>query len=232
MKRYILYLLVMVLSALSLTSCELFGLDLQRSYEYDAEKGLYDNQLKMNAWEFIHNRRDIFSSLIDAVAYAEIDTTIFNRPNQTLLLVTNAGLTTAADSYWLRHKLDLDGDSIFETTPISWDVYPKEQVRDLILYHIVKGAFSYNELVDATKGTMSFFPTNSTRADGFVALEVKKEAALSIYFNNFASHYTVNLKARTNNLQVPNGTYIHVMDKYLEYPSDVELAQYPFYSGK
>jgi hypothetical protein len=213
------------------TSCELFGLDLQQEYDYDAEKGLYDNQLKMSAWKFIRSRSDLFSQLIDAVVYAEVDSAIFDRPNQTLLLVSNAGLaTTANTSYWARNKLDLDGDGVAETLPISWDVYPKEQVRDLILYHIVKGAYSYYELSDATQGALTFFPTNCTRSDGYVALQLKREGALSIYFNNFASHYTANLKARTNNLQAPNGAYIHVLDSYLDYPTDVDLAQYPIYN--
>lgn len=230
MKRYIIYLLILLAPAACFTSCELFGLDLQQGYDYDAEKGIYDNQLKMSAWEFIESRTDLFSQLIDAVEYAEIDPAVFNRPGQTLLLVTNTGLTTATDSYWARNKLDVDGDGIAETMPASWDVYPKEQIRDLILYHIVKGAWSYYELTDTTQGSMTFFPTNSTQADGYVAIQMKKEGALSIYFNNFTSHYTANLKARTPNLQVANGTYIHVMDKYLAYPTDMDLAQYPIYN--
>jgi hypothetical protein len=222
--------LLILAPAVCFTSCELFGLDLQQEYDYDAQKGTYDNQLKMSGWKFIKSRADLFSQLIDAVEYAEVDSTIFDRPNQTLLLVSNAGLATATDSYWARNKLDLDGDGVDETMPLSWDVYPKEQVRDLILYHIVKGAWSYYELTDATAGALTFFPTHSTRADGYVALQMKREGALSIYFNNFESHYTLNLKARTNNLQVPNGAYIHVMDKYLDYPTDVDLAKYPIYN--
>ncbi|GHV25423.1 hypothetical protein FACS1894176_03860 [Bacteroidia bacterium] len=214
-----------------MTSCELFGLELQQKYDYDAEKGLYDNQLsEKTAWEFITTHTSLFSQLIEAVEYAEVDPEVFNQPNLTLLLVSNAGLTTATDSYWARNKLDLDGDGIPETTPMSWDVFPKEQVRDLILYHIVKGAWSYNELTAATAGVLTFFPTESTRSDGYVALQMKREGALSIYFNNFENHYTLNLKARTNNLQLPNGSYIHVMDKYLNYPTDLDLANYSFYN--
>lgn len=232
MKQNIVFLLIALASLCLLTGCELFGLELQQGYDYDPQKGLYDNQLKTDAWEFVREREDLFSELVVAVRYAEIDSAVFNRPNQTLCLPTNAALATATDSYWARHLLDLNEDGIPETKPLSWDVYSKEQVRDLILYHIVIGQWSYYELIGAIQDQQYFFATNSTRADGYVALNIKKEGALSIYFNNFSNHYTADLKARTNNLQVPNGTYIHVLDKYLEYPTEVDLAQYPIYSGK
>jgi len=229
MKKY--YIIVLLfLSSLGFTGCELLGLDFQEPYDYDDQIGTYDNQLKMTAWQFMKSRTDIFSSLLSAIEYAEIDSAIFNKPDQTLLLVTNKGLTssTAADlSYWYNHQIE-NGDGT-TTMPLSWDVYPKDQVRQLVLYHIVKGAWSYMEISNATQGATTFFSTNSSLSEGYVALQIKREGAMSIYFNNFASHYKVDLKARTNNLQVPNGTYIHVMDNYLNYPTDLDMTLYPIY---
>ena len=231
MKNHILYYLIFSLFlTFGLTSCELFGLELQKGYEYDAEKGKYDNQLKISTWEFMNQRADIFSELIAAVEYAGIDPEIFNNPNQTNLLLTNQALTSTTAShmsFWYRNRLDLDGDSIQETMAVSWDVYPKEQIKDFILYHIVKGSWSYYELTDATQGAIHFFPTYSTKANGYMALQMLKEGALSIYFNNFTGHYKEKIKPRTANMKTINGSYIHVMDNYLEYPTDENMALIP-----
>jgi len=229
MKRYIIYLVIALAPVFTFTSCEVFGLDFQDPYDFDDQKGLYDNQLKEPAWDFIKSRADIFSDLIAAVEYAEIDTEIFSRPNQTLLMVTNKGLTstTASDmSYWYMNQIPT-ADPLVTIMPLSWDVYPKEQVRNLILYHVLKGAYSYIELTNTTKGESMFFPTLSDLPNAYVALQMKREGALSIYFNNYPNHYKLDLKARTNNLQAPNGTYIHVMDSWLNYPSDEDMDLYP-----
>jgi uncharacterized surface protein with fasciclin (FAS1) repeats len=233
MKKYIIYLLAAVTSGIMFAGCELFGLDFQEPYDFDAEKGLYDNQLKMTAWEFMKSRQDIFSDLLDAISYSGVDTALFNQSNSTLLLVTNQGLTSTTSSnqsYWYQNRIEDPENPENTVMPFSWDVYPKEQIKQFILYHIIKGAYSYNELSAATQGAISFFPTHSTLSNGYVALQMKKEGALSIYFNNFPSHYKVDMKARTNNLQVPNGTYIHVLNNWLDYPTEIDLALYPIYN--
>ena len=58
---------------LTLTGCEFFGLDMQESYEYDYKAGIPDNNVHMNAWDFIQSRLDIFSLLKDAVKYADME---------------------------------------------------------------------------------------------------------------------------------------------------------------
>ena len=67
---------------------------------------------------------------------------------------------------------------------------------------------------------------------GYMAVEMLKEGALSIYFNNYEDHFQLKTKPRTSNLQSPNGSYIHVMDKYMQYPTDKELVSIPIYGAK
>jgi len=234
MKKYPIYILLLLLMVVGLTGCELFGLDFQKSYKYDDQVGLSDNQIKVSGWSFINSRTDLFSGLIDAVNYAGIDTNVFNNPNQTLLLVTNTGLTSNSAtnlSYWYNHQIPdpTDPTGVRKIMPLSWDVYPKEQVRDLILYHIIQGQWSYMEISNATQGRAMYFQTLSNSADGYVLVQIKREGAMTIYFNNFPSHYKVDAKPRTPNLQLPNGAYVHVMDSYLDYPTDFDMTLFPIY---
>jgi hypothetical protein len=224
----------MLACLIGLTGCELFGLDFQKPYDYNNQVGLSDNQVKMSGWSFINSRTDLFSSLIEAVQYAEVDTNLFNQPNQTLLPVINQGLNNATatnQSYWYMHQIPdpTDPTGVKTMMPLSWDVYPKQQIKDFILYHIVKGAWSYNEITKATQGSPTFFQTLSSSPKGYALLESKREGAMTIYFNNFTDHYKVNIVPRTSNLQLPNGSYIHVMNNYLDYPSDFDMTLYPIY---
>lgn len=231
-KQFLLLLLPMI----CLTGCELFGLQLQQPAEFDPTKGTYDNQLNMSAWKFIQSRQDLFSDLREAVIYSEVDSNLFNAPNHTFLLLTNQSLTSTTSSnqsYWYMSKVFdplFPGDSTKMVRPTSWEQFPKEQVKQFILYHMVVGTLSYGELADQTKGDLTFYPTESSLPNGYVAFQEKKEGAMSIYLNNFPTHYVLNAKPRTSNLQTNNGCYIHVMDKWLNYPSDQDLIDYPIHN--
>ena len=52
MKKIILNIALLVIPIFTFTSCELFGLDVQTPYDYDSEKGTYDNQITMNAFAY------------------------------------------------------------------------------------------------------------------------------------------------------------------------------------
>jgi len=231
MKRHQIYIVLLLLSSFGLAGCELLGLEFQRSYKYDDQIGLVDNQVKMSGWSYINSRTNLFSQLIEAVKYAEVDTNLFNQSNQTLLLVTNAGLATAANSYWNRNQVPdpTDPTGIKTIVPLSWDVYPKAQVKELVMYHIVKGAWSYMEITNATQGRVTFFPTLSSLSEGYVAFQIKREGAMTIYMNTFPTHYNADTRPRTPNLQLLNGSYIHVMDNYLDYPAEFDMTLFPIY---
>ena len=232
MKKVILYINCLLLAAISLSSCELFGLDLQEPYDYDSEKGKYDNRISMDAWEFVQSRTDIFSDLIAAVDYAGIDVSLYKNAGRTYLLPTNTALTSTTESdrsfFNENAYLAVPGDSTTLTVPTTWEEIPKQVVKDMLMYHILKYSLSYNELTDMTKGINHFFPTeNESR---YMAVEMQKEGALIIYFNNFDTHYKAKVKPRTSNLLSPNGSYIHVMDSYLQYPDEFALNNIPYYN--
>lgn len=232
MKKILLNLALLIVTLVTFTGCELFGLDIQKPYDFDSEKGKYDNRISMNAWEFMNSRPDIFSNLISGINYAGIDKAVFEQADRTYLLLTNQAIssTNSSDrSFFYENPYPDPSNPLINITPTSWEEFPKDVARDMILYHVIKKALSYYELTDLTKGAITFFPTENTKEYGYVAVEMLKEGALSIYFNNYPSHYQVKAKPRTSNLQCPNGSYIHVMDKHLKYPSEDEFINIPIY---
>lgn len=246
MKKILLYAGCLVSMLVSLTGCEVFGLDVQEPYDYDSEKGKYDNRIEMNTWEFMKSRTDIFSEMLSAIKYSGIDTMLYVQPGCTYLLLTNTSLTsaTATDrSFWYENKYprseddpeyipDAEDPSVNMITPTSWEEIPRQTVKDMLMYHIIKGyALSYNSLTKLTKGVNYFFPTECSNGMP-MAVEMQKEGALSIYFNNFDTHYKSKVKPRTSNLLANDGSFIHVMDAYLQYPDDFALSNIPYFEQK
>ena len=147
------YKITLVLLALPFlfTSCELLGLDYQDSYDYDYDAGMPSNKIDMSAFEFIQSRTDIFSLLGEAILYAGVENE-FKRSGVTYLLPTNTAFNseTSTDlSYFQTHQLTYIDDETGEPVsyaPISMTAYPKEQVKEFLLYHIVQGKYTFTNL--------------------------------------------------------------------------------------
>jgi hypothetical protein len=232
-----------------LGGCTLLGLDLQENYEYD-HAPLTGNQLGTDGWEFITSRADLFSNFIEAVKYAGVDTTLFDRPDITLFPPTNqaiagnpaggSGTNLFPGGYWSQNPVN-------DIVPDRWEAYPEEQVKQFVLNHIMRYAISYNEFLSATRGVRTFFPTMATNGYGYISLHMLTSLdttdgneAIALWVNDFPSHYTklnpaltgygMYLSPRTSNLQTKSGSYIHVMDYFLDFPTDTDLAMISVYS--
>jgi hypothetical protein len=240
-----------VMLTLSVNGCTLFDLDLQESYEMDLSP-LADNQLKKSGWEFIQSRPDLFQYFMDAVEYAGVDPAEFNSPDITIFPVTNTGISAAKESwatwananpggYWAQHPVN-------GVVPDRWSAYPQEQVRQFVLNHIMKYAVSYNELLAWTQGARTFYPTKATNGYGYVSLHMLTSQELGamtgrdiplIWVNDFPSHYQKfnpssaeydsHISPRTCNLQTNNGSYVHVMDYFLDFPTSTDLRLIPIF---
>lgn len=234
MKKLFLYCSYMLLAAITFTSCEVFGLKLQEPYDYDSEAGKCDNNVYMSTWDFMKSRPDIFSEMLNAVRYSGVDSNLYLKPNYTFLLLTNQALTseTATNrSFFYEHPYQFIDPLTNDTTmitPTSWEEIHPDTVKNMLMYHMIKYPLSYNELTVMTKGVNYFFPTE--HPEGIpMAFEMQKEGALSLYINNFPSHYKLKMKPRTANLYSKDKSYIHVMDSYSQYPSEYELKNFPHY---
>lgn len=214
------YILGLSLLSLIVTGCEVFGLDYQDSYDFDYEAGLANNKVEMSVYDFIASREDLFSLLKEAIDYAGVEDA-FKQNNMTYILPTNPAFNseTSTDlSYFQTHKLTYFDTELGEEVayaPISMTAYPKEQVRQFLLYHIVKGEYTFTNLpADPT-----WFETCAEADTARVNLYLLKDRNPNIVFNNFEGHYKSSIKPRTANLySTVNQSYIHVIASWLDRP--------------
>ena len=205
-----------------IASCELLGLDYQDSYDYDYNAGMPSNKIDMSAFEFIKSRTDIFSLLEEAILYAGVENE-FKQSGMTYLLPTNTAFNseTSTDlSYFQTHQLtyiDEETGELVSYAPISMTAYPKEQVKEFLLYHIVKGKYT-NLPAEPT-----WFETVATADTAKINMYLLKDRNPNIVFNNFDGHYKSSIKPRTSNLYNADGSYMHVMDSWLDRPTKEQL---------
>jgi len=207
-----------------IASCELLGLDYQDSYDYDYNAGMPSNKIDMSAFEFIKSRTDIFSLLEEAILYAGVENE-FKQSGMTYLLPTNTAFNseTSTDlSYFQTHQLtyiDEETGELVSYAPISMTAYPKEQVKEFLLYHIVKGKYTFTNL----PAEPTWFATVATADTAKINMYLLKDRNPNIVFNNFDGHYKSSIKPRTSNLYNADGSYMHVMDSWLDRPTKEQL---------
>lgn len=208
------------------TSCEVFGLEYQEPYEFDYEAGIPDNNVHMSTYDFILSRPDLFSVLADAIEYAEMED-YYHMENSTYLLLTNSAFNseTATDlSYFQTHQIpDGEVDEITgePTTfaPSSMRAYPKEQVREFLLYHIVKGKYTHTNL----PASPTWYDTYADADTAKVNMYIYKDRNPNTTFNNFDGHYKASIKPRTGNLYSTDDSYMHVIESWLDRPTKQQL---------
>lgn len=217
-KKNIKLALMVLLVPFVMESCEIFGLELQQPYKYDYEIGMPDNHVHLKTLEFIKSRPDLFSLLLEAIEYADI-TSFYSDANATYILPTNTAFNseTAADlSYFQTHKLEyVENGNVLYVAPSSMSSYPKEQVKEFLLFHIVKGKHTWSNL----PASPTWFETFAQADTAKVNLYLIKDRNPNIAFNDFSGHYKSNIRPRTSNLLSDEGAYIHVVDSWLDRPT-------------
>ncbi len=220
--NHIKLLIVVIVPAILFEGCELGGVELQKPFEYDYEIGMYSNETNMTAWEFIQSRPDLFSMLQEGIEYAGLQGE-FEQPDRTYLLLTNTALgsTDASDlSYFTTHTFVNPDDPSVTIIPETLKLYPVEQVKELLLYHIVKGDWTWSNLPSSS----TWYDTYASADTAKVNMYLLKDRNPNIVFNNFEGHYKLELKARTSNLKTIGGSYMHVMESWLERPTKIQLG--------
>lgn len=218
---YIKLTLAAVTFSVVFTGCSLLGLDLQQPYKYDYEIGMYNNETNMTAWEFIQSRPDLFSVLIEGIIYTGMESQ-FDQKDCTFLLLGNMAFnsTTTTDlSYFLKHQLPDPNISGAFITPESLKQYPVAQVKELLLYHIVKGTHTWTNL----PATPAWYDTYATADTAKVNMYLLKDRNANIVFNNFTGHFKSKIMARTTNLKTIDGSYMHILESWLDRPTQDQL---------
>ncbi|MDR2914284.1 MAG: fasciclin domain-containing protein [Tannerella sp.] len=223
--KYFKLIIVLVSFPVFFTGCELFGLDFQEPYEYDYDAGMPSNKVNMSTYDFIASRSDIFSLLHEAIIYTGLENE-FRQPDVTYILPTDKALNSETEtdlSYFQMHKLsyyDDESGQIVLYAPISMTAYPKDVVKEFLLYHIVKGKYTHSNL----PAEPTWYDTFAAADTAKVNMYILKDRNPNIAFNNFNGHYKSEIKPRTSNLLSDEGSYIHVLDSWLDRPKKNQLT--------
>lgn len=236
MKRNI-YLLfaAATLSAIVLAGCEIAGLELQKDFQYDAS--IRDSKIDMNALDFMKSRKDLFSSMIEAVTYTGLAEE-YTKPGRTFLLLTNRALSdetyvpvapSVMGSYFACNQIlnpnynpadPSKGPRML--TPDTWSVYPVEQVKQFLLYHMTKEAISFRN----ANAFSTFYESVAYKAPGDttkVSFYLVNDRNATFRVNGFLGSRKVDLAPRTAGIDCTNGV-IHVLDDYIIPPTKLILG--------
>lgn len=212
-------LVALIIASGTLYSCSLVGLDVQK--DYDRVTHTLDPNLNMNVWEYLKLRSQgtlaedkIFASMMDAIDYAEVDSNEYKKPGKTFILLHDA----AAKDFFKNVKIANKAGTSFRS-------YPKEFVKNYLLYLIVDGVHDHYTIpalttIQATTmapaGYFNALPTGitmpnfiaNTNPNSLMYLEVLNTAVSNtsdspIQLNNI-------LNVRTSSLLATNGS-IHVI---------------------
>lgn len=216
-KNFKIVLMVLIIPFI-MESCEIFGLELQQPYEYDYKVGVPDNRVNLKTLDFIKSRPDLFSLLLEAIEYADA-TTLYAEANATYILPTNTAFNseTATDrSYFQTNRIlfIVDGEPVL-IVPSSMTSYPKEQVKEFLLYHTIKGKHTWSNL----PASPTWYDTFASADTAKVNMYLIKDRNPNIAFNDFSGHYKANIRPRTSNLLSSEGAYLHVLDSWLDRPT-------------
>ena len=207
-------IVVCLLPATMFAGCNLFGLDVQQSFEYDYEAGIKSNELNCTVWEFLEARRSDFRLFMEGIEYVGLEQ-MYNESDATYIVLrnnafTNVNTSTAASNpgpgFFVKYPLLGQNGEWY--TPTSLRDYPKETVRQLLLYHIVKGAWSWPNL----PASPTWYPTYADGETAFLNLYLSKSSPPNVRFNDVPGMLPAGITARTTNLKASSGAYVHVLE--------------------
>lgn len=205
------------------TSCKkIFGLELQENWDF--EPVVLDPHINKSAWQFLKERAlgadpkdTIFKRMYDGIIYSGIDTALYEQPNKTFLFlhhdairrISSNKITT--DCYWGYYKTPSG------KTGNAWEDYPKEQVKNWLLYLIAEGNHTFGTVGPNLVETKTMLPENSDpkNPESKIFFNVQNDQNMKFRINNFigTKRYT---EARTAGIQATNGP-VHVVDRIVEF---------------
>jgi hypothetical protein len=222
------YLLTGVVS-----SCKkLAGLPLQQNQEHVVST--IDPHVNMNAWDYLKSRAlgtssfkdSIFYRMYQGILYSGIDTNLYTKPGQTFIFLHNdailrkSGTTTTTDSYFGKYKVN-------NAAATKWEDYPKDQVKNYLLYLITDGEYSFENVGPDVQYVQSLMPANydTLNPQSIITFNVINDRDSrfringfpgSVLFTTTSGVITYGLQARTAGILSTNGP-IHVVDRVLYY---------------
>lgn len=208
------YCSILVMAALA-SACEIAGLEFQQDSEYN--KQILDIHTDMDAWEFLNIERgdslekypenDPFYQFKLGIAHAGLEEE-YKKSDRTYFFITNNSIVEFTEGGNVREGrlfstyLLADGD-----TAQTWQDYPVEQARDILLYHIFEGSWGYENLgADNTE-------VNTQLPGKTATMKLANDRNAKLWVNDFPFSARV-AQARSSNLHTTNGV-VHIFDSFI-----------------
>lgn len=188
-------------------TCSSCNLDLQKNHDYNPET--LDPHVDMTAWEYLHTRTDIFSSLIEALEFTGLDG--YYRQNDqlyTFLALTNAAMKTYMNNA-------APGITALEDLSEA----QRSHLVNTLKYHIVDGEYSsYGQLPVEPIFVITLL---SGKEGGLMTMLVRKNPwqadAGKIIINDTGSNGNSPMRSAVSSNIMPTNGVVHVFNNYCYY---------------
>ncbi|MBC7653348.1 MAG: fasciclin domain-containing protein [Oligoflexus sp.] len=226
MKSKNIFVVALAVITVILTACE--KLPLQKTKKY--ETSFFQNNLNKSVLDFMESRTDIFTGMLDAIDYVDEDPAFndvkkaFQSDGNTFLLLADQATIALPStvSYFGVNLVDDDNNPVTPmTAATSWRQYPREQIANLLRYHIVKGKRDFPNLT-STARWFDTFAISATNDSAKVRIFMTNDRDGGIRINDYLGAPAVSLP-RTPNLYATNGV-VHVLNVFLRQPTRLAIT--------
>lgn len=216
---------LLFVSALT-TGCTLMGLDMQE--DYNRTPHTLDPHINKTAWEFIKERAisgdKTFERLMAGIEYSEIDTLEYMKPGRTFIVLNKDAVSVtnkAPNGVWQNFLIG-------NKAATAWTAYPKEFVKNYLLYLIIEGEHNHYTLPAvksvevqtlSPKGYWNTLPAGITLTNFVPNPDSKMYMRVSNGSNGNTQDYPIllndnNNNVRTSDILATNGT-VHVVERFV-----------------
>jgi uncharacterized surface protein with fasciclin (FAS1) repeats len=219
------FVIALAVITVTITACE--KLPLQKSREY--KTSFFQNDLNKSVIEFMDSRQDLFAGTLDALAYVNEDPAYadvkqaYESQGNTFLLMADTDFGPA-NYFSLNLVDDDDNPSTPRVIASTMRQYPREQIANLLRYHVVKGRRDFANL-SSTARWYDTFAMSSTNDSAKVRMFMTNDRDGLLRLNVYTGS-TVNAAPRTPNLFATNGV-VHVLNFYLIQPTRQAIINNP-----
>lgn len=224
-----------IVAILIVTSGLLVGCYKQQT-DYNRDPKTIDPHIYKTTWQYLNDRANgtvpadtIFRLMLQGIQYAEIDSNIYKQTGKTFILLNNDAIRRMSGST-VQPDCFFGANLVNNKTVTKWTDYPKDFVKNYLLYLVLDGVFDHYTLPaienvsagsSAPAGSLTSLPTGVTRntAYPFIAnansgMKVKVVNSSPSNTSDYPIALNDVLNVRTSSILATNGS-IHVIDRFL-----------------
>lgn len=200
---------------------------------WDFKPNVVDPHTFKTTWQYMQDRNrpgqdSVFNRMLEAITYAGLAQEEYIKPDRTFILLHNESVLridknkVTTDCYFGRYTVpdrDAQGNIIpgkFRAAK-SWTEYPKEQVKNYLLYLIAQGEYSFNNLGPENTTLKTLLPpgADTLNPQSIITLRLTNDRNSTIKINDFLNTARAT-DVRTGGILNTNGP-AHVVARVVEY---------------